>query len=218
MCGGQLNSFPQCPLSPDRLWRPAGAVPRPVQRTVRRGAHAPTGLRIPVPPPLTCGRKVPTGSERVLNRCSPPEHGGLRKKSKENPQSMATHRATRESYFTYGPARAGRRAVHLPDTADATPLHTGSRCGAGYTAESARSAHLTLFPPRTHWFRQFPSAFVLPWTALRTQCPSPSSSSPASSDTRLRPGARPAPLPRSAGAPPRSHPRVRGPCTPPSTP
>ncbi len=137
---GAAQLLSSCPLVRS-AGRPEGAVPRPAQRTVRRGAHAPTGLRIPVSPPLTCGRKVPERSERIPKPCSPPERGVPRKKSEENLDPMATPRVTRESYYTYGPARAGRRAVHLPPPGR-SPLQGSSR------APGARNP--TSPPPGTH--------------------------------------------------------------------
>ena len=127
--GGSSTPFlmPPCSVA----GRPEGAVPRPVQRTVRDGAHAPTGLRIPVSPPLTCGRKVLEGPEWATNRCSPSERGARQKKSKENLLPMATSGAPGESYYTYGPARAGRRAILLDlpgrSSGAAVPGHGGGR-------------------------------------------------------------------------------------------
>ncbi len=131
--------------------RPEGAVPRPVQRTVRRGAPAPAGPRLPISPPPTPDRKVPTGSKRGSERCSPPEHRGRGKKSKENPQPMATAHRTRESYFTYGPARAGRRAVHLlpgrlPHESEEHP----ARAFYSFFSQGTRGPDLVMSGPSSH--------------------------------------------------------------------
>ena len=111
--GGSSTPFLVPPVF-GRRSDPKGLVPRLVQRTVHSGAHAPARPRVPIPPPLTCDRKVtnrPDGaSEPVLTTGT----RTARKKIQKNLRSMATKRVTHESYWLYGPARAGRRAIHLP--------------------------------------------------------------------------------------------------------
>ena len=111
--GGSSTPFLVPPVF-GRRSDPKGLVPRLVQRTVHSGAHAPARPRIPIPPPLTCDRKVtnrPGGaSEPVLITGT----RTARKKIQKNLRSMATKRVPHESYWLYGPARAGRRAIHLP--------------------------------------------------------------------------------------------------------
>ena len=121
--GGSSTPFLVPPVF-GRRSDPKGLVPRLVQRTVHSGAHAPARPRVPIPPPLTCDRKVtnrpdtdriPTERRpghpldrrpgRVSNRCSPPERRGLEKKSKKIcirwqpiacPTSLTTRMARRE--------------------------------------------------------------------------------------------------------------------------
>lgn len=116
--------------------RPEGAVPRPVQRTVRRGAPVPAGPRLPISPPQTPDRKVPTGAKRGSERCSPPEHGGRGKNPKKirNPWQPPTAPAS----LTSRTARRERGAGP----------YTFSPGGSPMRAKSTRRAHFTPFPPR----------------------------------------------------------------------
>ena len=160
---GAAQLLSSCPLCAGRRWRPergcsssCSAYGAPWCTCAGRTAH--TGS-CPADLESKSLEQIPKG---LPNRCPPPEHGGPEKKSKENPQPMATHRHPRESYFTYGPARAGRRAVHLPpgrlrtsrerdaDTANASAPQD----------EDTRSANFTLSPQDT----------PVPWGSL---CPTP---------------------------------------------
>lgn len=100
---------------------------------------------------------------------------GSGKKIQRNPESMATPRAPRESYFTYGPARAGRRAVHLllrtllltsENLRKKLPPAHEAPVRSSPTAESARSANPTPLSPDSHWLCRFSRASAGP-QALR---------------------------------------------------
>src|SRR5699024_9003092 len=93
---------------------PSGVVPCLVHRTVHCVLHVCARPRAPIPPPLPSDRKVtnrPGGaSEPVLITGT----RTARKKIQKYLRTMATKRVPHKSYWLYGPARAGRRAIHLP--------------------------------------------------------------------------------------------------------
>ncbi len=113
---GAAQLLSSCPL----VWpagRPEGAVPRPVQRTVRRGAHAPTGLRIPVSPPLTCDRKVP----RAVRADAEPE---FTTRTRGPPKKIR-----RKSGSDGNPPRSPRVLLHVRPGASGAPGRTPSSPG-----------------------------------------------------------------------------------------
>ncbi len=154
MCGGQLNSFPQCPLGPDRLWRPAGAVPRPAQRTVRRSAHAPTGLAyryLPRGPLIEKSRPGPDGlrtgihhqntgvrkkkSKEILNPWQPPAH----------PASLTSRTARRERGAGPYTFFFGRSSSHQRICGKSSPRRTKHRRGRAPRQRAPGARILLLF-------------------------------------------------------------------------
>lgn len=158
--GGSSTPFLSAPLVQGRLWRPSGAVPRPVQRTVRRSAHEPSGTRIPVPPPTAPDRKVPTGSERALNRRSPPEHGGAEKKSKEIPQPWQP--PVSPASLTSRTARRERGAGPYTFSPGRSPGANGTRRGRATPRRAPGARILLPFPP---------SHTDCPGSRVRSPCP-----------------------------------------------
>ena len=158
---GAAQLLSSCPLCTGRRWRPergcsssCSAYGAPRCTCANRTAH--TGS-CPADLESKSLEQIPSGP---ANRCPPPEHGGPEKKSKENPQPMATHRHPRESYFTYGPARAGRRAVHLPPREASAPRkrERTQRTRARRRTKTP-GARTLLFHPRTH---QCPGVLCVP--------------------------------------------------------
>ncbi|PWV57539.1 hypothetical protein BDW27_102410 [Nocardiopsis sp. L17-MgMaSL7] len=145
MCGGQLNSFPQCPLGSGPsvaalrgCSSSCSAYGAPKCTRAKRDTHTGTS---PDGPRSKSPDRVRAGTEPAFTTRT----RGCGKKIQRNPATMATPGIPRESYFTYGPARAGRRAVHLlPRTLPRCQRHTTR---SSHTAEGARSANPTPFPP-----------------------------------------------------------------------
>lgn len=175
MCGGQLSSFPHAPCVRAVDGDPKGLFLSPVQRTVRRGAHAPTGLRIPVLAPLTWNRKVSNRFRAVIRTGVHHLNTRAREKNPKKirnrwqpigaPGSLTSRRARRErgaGPYTFLPGRlrphgtrrgheerehtAGRRH---PERAfySFTPGHTSAL--GFFVSHQARTTHRSC-PTRAH--------------------------------------------------------------------
>lgn len=183
MCGGQLNSFPQCPLGSG----PSVAALRGCSSSCSAyGAPKCTranGTRIPVPPPTAPDRKVPTGSERVPNRRSPREHRGPEKKSKEIPQPWQP--PVSPASLTSRTARRERGAGPYTFLPGHSPGASGTRRGRGTRRRAPGARILLSFPPSHADRPPFPGATPVPTrTPLPLPGPVPPPAGPAPSSVQ----------------------------------